>query len=203
MTGIVALAGALALSLSFAMLFTRRIAPLLRICTVQALATAIAAGAQGWARHDASLCFAALLAFVLNGLALPLALRRLIERATTPSPVRWRCGFGASAGAAFALAAASVAGAIRPADRQQVELLALALSILLLGLLLLAVRSHRMMPALGLLSSQNGVVLASCVIPGAPMPVLLVAAIPLVPSLVFASLWLRDRTRPAVAPRWA
>jgi hydrogenase-4 component E len=203
MTGIAALGGALALSLSFVVLFARRIGALLRICMLQALAAGVAAGAQGWARHDVSLCIAALLAFALNGLALPLALRRLIERAATPAPVRWRCGFAASTAAAFALVAASVARAMRLADGQQFDLLVLGMSILLLGLLLLAVRSHRMLPALGLLSSQNGVVLAACVIPGPPLSLLLVTVIPLVPSVALASLWLRDRTRLAVAPPWA
>jgi hydrogenase-4 membrane subunit HyfE len=203
MTNIAALASALALSLSFVMFFTRRIAALLRICTVQALAAAVAAGAQGWMRHDVSLCIAALLAFALNGLALPLALRRLVERATTPAPLRWRCGFAASTAAAFALAAASVARAMLLAGGQQFEPLALGMAILLLGLLLLAVRSHRMLPALGLLSAQNGVVLAVCAISSPPLSVLLVAVIPLVPSLAVAGLWLRDRTRLAVAPPWA
>jgi hypothetical protein len=90
MTGIAALAGALALSLSFALLFAQRISPLLHIGTVQALAAALALGALSWAQHDAALCVAALLALALNGLALPLALRRLIERAATSYSVRWR-----------------------------------------------------------------------------------------------------------------
>jgi hydrogenase-4 component E len=203
MTGVATLAGALALCLSFLMLFTGRIAPLLRICTVQAAAIAIVVGAQGWARHDASLCFAALAAFALNGLVLPLALRRLIERPAPPACGRWRCGFAASAAAGFALVAASVAGAMRLVDGEQFELLALGLSILLLGLLLLAVRLHRLSPALGLLVSQNGVVMAACAIPGLPTSVLLLAAVPLVPSLAVMSLWLQDRNSVAVAPPWA
>jgi hydrogenase-4 component E len=203
MTGVGAFAGALALSLSFAALLTRRIGALVRVCMLQALAVAVAAATQGWARHDASLCVAALLAFALNGLAVPLALRRLIGRATTPAPVGWRCGFAASAATAFALVAASVAGAMRLADEGQFELLALGMSLLLLGLLLLAARSHRLLPALGLLSSQNGVFLAACAIPDLPLSVLLLAVFPVVPSLAVASLWLRDRTRLAVAAPWA
>jgi hydrogenase-4 component E len=203
MTGIAGLAGALALSLSFALLFAQRISPLLRICMVQALAAAVALGAQGWTRHDASLCVAALLAVALNGLALPLVLRRLIDRAARSLSVRWQCGFAASATAGLALVAASVASIMRVADGEKFEPLALGISLLLLGLLLPAVRSHRLLPPLGLLSSQNGVVLAASAIPNLPLSVLLIAVIPLVPSLAVASLWLRDRNRPAVAPPWA
>lgn len=203
MTGIAALAGALALSLSFALLFAQRISPLLRIGTVQALAAALALAAQGWARHDAALCVAALLALALNGLALPLALRRLIERAATSFSVRWRCGSAASATAGFVLVAASVAAMMPVADGENFEPLALGMSVLLLGLLLPAVRSHRLLPALGLLSAQNGVVLAAGAIPDLALSMLLIAVVPLVPSLAIARLWLRERTRPAVAPPWA
>jgi hydrogenase-4 component E len=189
--------------MSFALLFAQRIAPLLRICTVQALAATIALGAQGWARHEASLCVAALLAVALNGLALPLALRRLSERAATLPSVRSPHGFVASATAGLALVAASVAGVMCVADGEKFEPLALGISLLLLGLLLPAVRSHRLLPALGLLSAQNGVILAAGAIPDLPMPVLLIAVIPLVPSFAVAALWLRDRNRPAVAPPWA
>jgi hydrogenase-4 component E len=170
---------------------------------LHAVAVALAAGAQGWARQDASLCVAALLTFAFNGLVLPLALRRLIERANKGSSIRWRCKFTASTAAAFALVAASITAAMRLVDGEEFELLALGMSILLLGLLLVAVRSHRLLPALGLLSSQNGVVLTAGAIPGLPLSALLLAAIPLVPSLAVASLWLRDRNRLAAAPPWA
>ncbi len=109
----------------------------------------------------------------------------------------------ASATAGFVLVAASVAGMMRVADGENFEPLALGMSVLLLGLLLPAVRSHRLLPALGLLSAQNGVVLAAGAIPDLPLSMLLIAVVPLVPSLAIASLWLRERTRPAVAPPWA
>ncbi len=200
MTGVAALAGALALSLSFAALCAGRIGAVLRVCALQALAAALAAGAQGWAQHAASLYLAALLAFALNGLALPLLLLRLSGRTTMPSPIRWRYGFVVSVAAAFALVAASVAAVMRLTEGEQFELLALGLSVLLLGMLLLALRSHRLLPALGLLSSQNGLVLAACAIPGLPPSALLLAVVPLVPSLVVMSVWLHDRNRLAVAP---
>ena len=200
MTGVVALAGASALTLSLAAMFSERIGAALCACMLQALAVALAAAAQGWARHVAVLCLAALLACALNGLTLPLALRRLIGQPTTP--IGWQCGCPPSATAAFALVAASVAGAMRLADGERFELLALGMSILMLGLLLLAARSHRVMPALGLLVSQNGVVMAACAIPDLPMPVVVLAVVPLVPSLAVISLWLHDRNRLSVAPPW-
>lgn len=202
MTAVTTLAGALALILVFVALFTGRLGAALRICMMQAAAVALAAASQGWARHAVSLGLGALLALALNGLAL-VALRRLAGRATMVPSIGWRCGSAVSASAAFALVAASVAGVMRLADGQQFELLGLGMSIVSLGLLLLAVRSHRLLPALGLLASQNGMVLAACAIPGLPISVLLLAVVPLVPSLAIASLWLHDRGRLAVAPPWA
>jgi hydrogenase-4 membrane subunit HyfE len=199
-TGAAALAGALALSLSFAALFAARIATLLRICALQALAAALAVGAQGWERHVTSLCLAALLAAALNGLALPLVLRRMVGRAAMPLSVKLRCGVVGSASAAFALVAAPVATLTAG---EPLELLPLGLSVMLLGLLIIALRSHPLLPALGLLSSQNGLVLASGAMPGLPQSVLLLAAAPLVPSLIVASVWLHNRNQIHVATPWA
>ncbi|HXA24356.1 MAG TPA: hypothetical protein VNW90_18880 [Acetobacteraceae bacterium] len=200
MTAAAGLAGAMALALSFVLLFTERIDTDLRVCALQAMAAAVAAGAQGWAEHAATLCFAALLAFALNGLALPLVLRRLAGRTTLPSAAGRRCGFAISALAAAVLLAVSVAGTLRLTQSGQSDPLALGLSILLLGLLLLALRSHPLLPALGLLSSQSGMILAACAIHGLPLPALVLAAVPLVPTLAAASEWLHDGNRLALMP---
>jgi hydrogenase-4 component E len=203
MTGAAGLAGAMALALSFVLLFAGRIDTVLRIGALQAMAAAVAAGAQGWAEHAASLCFAALLAFALNGMALPLVFRRLAGRTTMPSAAGRRRGFAISATAAAVLVAVSVAGAMRLTQSGQFDPLALGLSILLLGLLLIALRSHPLLAALGLLSSQSGMILAACAIHGLPLPALVLAAVPLVPALVAASVWLHDADRPSLAPPWA
>jgi len=88
---------------------------------------------------------------------------------------------------------------MRLTQNGQFDPLALGLSILLLGLLLLALRSHPLLPALGLVSSQNGVVLAACAIHGLPLSALVLAAVPLVPALVVASVWLHDENQPCPA----
>jgi hydrogenase-4 membrane subunit HyfE len=201
-TGVATLAGASALSLSFATLFAGRIDTALRVCVLQALAAALAAGAVGWVRHAPLLYFVALLAFVLNGLVLPLALRRMTGHAILPPTVRLRCGFLGSSGMAFALVAASVAAVMPLTGGQDPEMLALGLAVTQLGLLLLAVRSHDLLPGLALLSSQNGLVLTACAIPGLPPPILLLAAVPLVPSLVVTSAWLHEQNRLDLAQPW-
>jgi hydrogenase-4 membrane subunit HyfE len=194
-TGAATLAAAFSLCLSFACLSTGRTLIGLRIVTLQALTAALAVAAQALAQHSASLLLAAVLAFGLNGIVLPIALRRLIG----PATIAHRCGLIASAAAAFALVAVSTAAVMQLTEGPPLELLALALSVLLLGLLLPALRSHRLIPAVGLLMSQNGIVLATGAIPGLPLSVLFLAAIPLVPSVLAVSVWLHDRNRLAVA----
>jgi hydrogenase-4 membrane subunit HyfE len=203
MTAVAVLAGASALTLSFVALFTARIGDALRLCMLQAPAAAVAAMAQGWARHDAALGVATVLALALNGVALPLAVRRLIGRASAPASIGSECRPAASAAAGIVLTAAALAGAMRLSAGGQSDMLAVGLAVLLLGLLLPAVRSHRLLPALGLLSSQNGAVLAAGAIPALPASLLLLAALPLVPALVVAGVWLHERDRPAATPRWA
>jgi hydrogenase-4 membrane subunit HyfE len=201
-TGVATLAGASALSLSFATLFAGRIDTALRVCVMQALAAALAAGALGWLRHAPLFYFAALLAFVLNGLVLPFALRRIIGHAVLPPSAGMRCGFLGSSAMAFALVAASVAAVVPLTGGEDLEMLALGLAVIQLGLLLLAVRSHDLLPGLALLASQNGLVLTACAIPGLPPSILLLAAVPLVPSLVVTGAWLHDRNRLDPAPPW-
>ena len=112
----------------------------------------------------------------------------------------YRYGFAPSLAASFILVAASVDAAMPMAGQGQMDLLALGLSVLLVGLLLPALRSHDLVSALGLLLSQNGGVLAASAIPGLPLSALLIATVPLVPSLVIAEGWLRDRNRLAPMP---
>jgi hydrogenase-4 membrane subunit HyfE len=195
MTGVGSLAGACALALALAVPLIGRIHTALRIVAVQSLATAVAAGAQGWAQNVPSLYVAAPLALALNGFALPLVLHRRSRRLPVRESLAYRYGFAPSLAASFILVAASVDAAMPMAGQGQMDLLALGLSVLLVGLLLPALRSHDLVSALGLLLSQNGGVLAASAIPGLPLSALLIATVPLVPSLVIAEAWLRDRNR--------
>jgi hydrogenase-4 component E len=202
MTGVAALAGAAALALSFATLAAGRVTGALALCMMQAAAVALAAAAQGWTRQAGSLGIAALLAIALNGIALPLALRRLVGSGSMPGSIGERSGLAGSAAGACVLATAAVAGTMRLAEGEPAALLAAGLSILLVGLLLPVARTHPAAPAIGLLASQSGVILAACAMPGVPTPVPLLAALPLVPSLAAAGLWLQRRDRAAPVPPW-
>lgn len=187
MIGAAQLCGALALILSFALLFQRRLRMSVWLCAVQALLVALAIGLQG----ALPLALFALAAFALNGLALPLALLRGGDRAGGQP------GFAPPVAVLLAvvLVAVAVAVAMRLGIGPRTETLAVALSILLLGLLRIAGT-----PSLGLLSAQNGFILAAGVIPGLPPEALALVALPCVPALMIALAWLRRFDRPDAAP---
>ena len=64
-------------------------------------------------------------------------------------------------------------------------------SVVLLGLALIGLRWHSFVPALGLLSSQNGLVLLAGTYPGQALQPALIAALPLVPALALWERWHR------------
>jgi hydrogenase-4 membrane subunit HyfE len=172
----IGVAGAAALLLSIGLLCARRIDTALRICALQALFAAATLGAAGVA--------IALLAVALNGVVLPVAIARMNSAA--PLAVRGSA-FVSWAGATVLLVAAVTGLAKVGTD----ETVAVGVSVTLLGLLVIVARSHTLAPALGLLSSQNGVVLVAGAHPDVSLPAALAVAIPLIPALALADHWLR------------
>jgi hypothetical protein len=161
-------ASALVLALSIGLLTVRRIDTAAGICAGQGICAAIAMGATG--------SIAAPIALVLNGVAAPLASWRFLDRRKTMHMSLWRWL------AATALMIAALAGLGGLGDG-----VALGSSVVLLGLLM----SGCGVPALGLLSAQNGLVLVAGSLPDVPLLPALAVAVPLVPAMLLAEAWLR------------
>lgn len=187
MIGVVQLAGALALLLSIALLCARRTGTAVAICATQALLVAALLGAPGW-RH-ASLAF---VAFALSGVAIPLALQRVLDRPGMAPAIAMRGGDVVTWISALVLLVAAVATFTQVRVSGASYALVFGASIALLGLLVAARRPHPLMPALGLLSSQNGLILVAGATTDLPLPALLVVVVPLVPALLAANAWLRQ-----------
>jgi hydrogenase-4 component E len=173
MTGI---AGAAALLLSVALLCVRRTGTAVLLCALQAL---VAAASLGEAAPSIALCAA-----LLNGVALPLAAARLSGGAV--ATVRGNRIVSGGVTLTLVTAAGTIFARVAAGG-----LSAVGVSVTLLGLWLLVVRSDALAPAVGLLSSQNGLVLIAGVHPDLSLPAALAAAVPLVPGLVLADRWLR------------
>lgn len=165
------LLGGVALVLSFALLSQRRIGAMVTVCGLQAWAVGAAVLWQGWARGAPSLAIAALVALAGNGLAIPLALRRIARPLDPRRPVATALGTVPRliAGVSLvALAILAVLPASLPAGVPTREDLALALSVVLLGLLTMLVRHGPPAQAVGFLSVGNGLVLAAVGAAGMP-----------------------------------
>ncbi len=187
MTAATSLLGALALALSLALLCVQRINTAVIVCAFQALLAAAALATPHW--QPAAI---AVIAFALNGIALPLALLHLVHRPTMPSIVAPRhsaVGFWLATAILLTITVAAFTQ-IKPASPS--DALVLGSSIVLLGLLLVAQKSHPLVPVLGLLSSQNGVLLVASATPDLPLSARLIAILPLLPGLVLANTWLRQ-----------
>lgn len=170
--------GAGVLLMSVCLLCARRIEAVLPLCAVQSLFASVVLGAAGEATAAI-----AVLALLLNGIAVPLAMRRV----AMPSAFAARIGDRMTWPLALALIV--MAGAWL-ANIGTGETLALGTSVVLLGLLMVA-RDPRAR-VVGLLSAQNGLLLVASAVPDLPLPAALVVAIPLVPVLALADAWLHQ-----------
>lgn len=150
------------LMLSVVLLFLTRISPMIRILSWQALGLAAAAGWQGWARGERAFVVIALVVLAAKAAGLPMLLRRAVgvwpgdgEGETIGGIATAMAGVGLVALAALVVLPATVGlgWGVR-------EALAIALSVLLLGLWIVATR-RRVLPRLvGCVCAQNGCFLA-------------------------------------------
>ncbi|MGC1411183.1 MAG: hypothetical protein WA864_19855 [Acetobacteraceae bacterium] len=168
-------AGAAALLLSVALLCVRRIDTAVQICALQALCTAVALGEAA--------AVVAVLAFALNGVMLPLVLVRM-NGASMPA-LRGNALLVGAVAMALLVVILSVAAKLGAG-----EVVAAGVSVTLLGVLLAVSRSDGW-AVLGLLSSQNGLVLVAGANSDLSRMAVLAVAVPLVPGLVLAGMRLR------------
>ncbi len=186
MTSAASLAAASALALSLALLCASRLGSAVFICAVQTLLTAIALAGLHWQP-----ALIALVAFALNGVVLPLALLQVMQRSTMAPVMTARNGVVGFWLATLVLLAITIAAFTQIRPPSSTDALVLGSSIVLLGVLLIAQRSHPLAPTLGLLSSQNGLLLVVSAAPDLPLSARLVVILPLVPGLILTNAWLR------------
>jgi hydrogenase-4 component E len=188
------------LLLSFVLLYQRRLEAVINAFAIQGGLLAAAAAWQGWVQASPGLYVTAVLAFGAKALLIPLALRLLLRRLGLHRTVETALGVGPSLLAAVALVGLSVlvvlpvtAGQAQAVTREN---LALALSVVLLGMLMMISRRNAISQVVGLLSLENGLILAAVGVQGMPLVVeLSTAALVLMLALVagIVVFLLRDR----------
>lgn len=191
--------GGLILLMSFALLSQRRIKAVINIYGLQALILAMAACWQGWVQHAPQLYVTAAITFAAKGVIIPFALYGIVDRLKLAHGVEAALGIFPSMALGVALVALSIMVVLPTTIQSQAltrEDLALALSVVLLGLLMMITRQSAITQVIGFMSLENGLILAAVGVDGMPLVVeLSVAVLVLVAFVVFGMFFLRLRAR--------
>jgi hydrogenase-4 component E len=167
------LAGGLVL-VSFMMLYQDRLYALLNVFALQAVVLAASVAWQAWVQGAPHLYITAAIALGLKAIVIPLALHRIIARLGIHRQIETVVGVGPTMIAGMALVALSMVVMLRvtpEADPLAREDLAFALSVLLLGLLMMVTRRNAVSQVVGFMSIENGLILAGTGAKGMPLVV--------------------------------
>ncbi len=162
------------LLLSFMLLYQRRLAAVITVFTVQGALVALAATWQAIAQDVPGLFLTAAIAFAAKAVLIPLALRLVLRRLHIEDSAEPALGIGASmiGGVMLvALAIMVVLPATTGAHALAREDLALALSVVLLGMLMMISRRNALAQVIGLMGVENGLLLAAIGAAGMPLVV--------------------------------
>jgi len=164
--------GGVMLLVSFVLLYQRRIVALVNALAVQGVLLALAALWQGYVQGAPQLYVTAAIALLAKGVLIPIYLRRLVMRLAPAQRAEAASGIGASMLAGFLLVSLSimvVLPATTGARALAREDLAIALSIILLGMLMMVTRRTALAQIAGLMTLENGIVLAAVGVAGMPL----------------------------------
>jgi hydrogenase-4 component E len=167
------LAGALVL-LSFIMLYQDRLYALLNVFALQAVVLSLSVAWQASVQNAPHLYITATIALVLKAIVIPVALHRIVARLGIHREIETVVGIGPTMVAGIGLVALSMVVMLRvtPAsDPLAREDLAFALSVLLLGLLIMVTRHNAVSQVVGFMSIENGLILAGTGAKGMPLVV--------------------------------
>ena len=150
---------------SFLLLYQRRVVALISVLAAQGALVALAAAWLGLVRGEAHLFATAAITAAVKAVLVPLLLRGMVRRLDLDRAVETALPVGGSLALGVGLVALSVlvvlpatagsAGALARAD------MAMALSVLLLGILMMATRRTAIPQVVGLIAAENGLLLAA------------------------------------------
>src|SRR6266853_3188704 len=167
------LAGGLVL-VSFMMLYQDRLPALINVFALHAMLLAASVAWQANIQNEPYLYITALIALGFKGIVIPVALRRMIVRLGIHREIESAVGIGPTMLAGIGLVALSMVVMLRvtaDADPLAREDLAFALSVVLLGLLMMVTRRNAVSQVIGFMSLENGLVLAASGARGMPLVV--------------------------------
>jgi len=167
------LAGSLVL-VSFLQLYQDRLSALLNVFAAHALVLAMSVAWQAYVQDAPHLYITALIALVFKAIIIPVALRRIVVKLGIHREIENVFGVGLAMLLGMGLVALSMVVMLRvtaEADPLAREDLAFALSVVLLGLLMMVTRRNAVSQVIGFMSLENGLVLAATGAKGMPLVV--------------------------------
>ena len=167
------LAGGLVL-VSFMMLYQDRLLTLISVFALHAVLLALSVAWQAHIQAAPHLYITAAIALLFKAVIIPVSLRRIVVRLGIHREIETVVGVGPTMLAGMGLVALSLALMLRvtpEADALAREDLAFALSVLLLGLLMMVSRRNAVSQVIGFMSLENGLVLAATGAKGMPLVV--------------------------------
>ncbi len=167
------LAGGLVL-VSFMLLYQDRMFGLINIFALHAFVLSASVFWQAYSQDAPHLYVTAIIALVLKAIVIPIALHRIVQRLAIHRTLEIIGGVGPTMLAGIALVALAmvvILPATATADPLAREDLAFALSVVLLGLLMMVTRRNAVSQVVGFMSLENGLILAAAGARGMPLVV--------------------------------
>ena len=167
------LAGSLVL-LSFVQLYQDRLTALINVFAAHAIVLAASVAWQAFIQGAPHLYITAAIALAFKAVAIPYGLRRIVVQLGIHREIENVVGVGLAMLAGIGLVALSMVVMLRVtpgADPLAREDLAFALSVVLLGLLMMVTRRNAVSQVIGFMSLENGLVFAATGAKGMPLVV--------------------------------
>jgi len=167
------LAGLMVL-VSFMLLYQDRMFGLLNVFALHAVVLSLSVAWQAYIQSAPHLYITAGIALVLKAIIIPVALRRVVVRLGIHRTIDTVGGIGPTILLGMGLVALSMVVMLRAtagADPLAREDLAFALSVVLLGLLMMVTRRNAVSQVVGFMSLENGLILAAAGAKGMPLVV--------------------------------
>lgn len=167
------LAGSLVL-VSFLLLYQDRMFALLNVFALHAIVLALSVAWQAHLQHAPHLFITALIALLFKGVLIPAALHRIVVKLGIHRTIETVVSIGPTMLFGMGLVALSVVVMLpltQAAGAFVREDLAFALSVLLLGFLMMVTRRNAVSQVIGFMSLENGLVLAATGARGMPLVV--------------------------------
>jgi len=167
------LAGGMVL-VSFMLLYQDRMHGLLNVFALHAVVLALSVAWEALVQHAPHLFITAAIALIVKAIIIPVALHRIVRRLDIHRSVETVVGIGPTMLAGMGLVALSMVVMLKAtahADPLAREDLAFALSVVLLGLMMMVTRFNAVSQVVGFMSLENGLILAAAGAKGMPLVV--------------------------------